>query len=71
MTHTKNPKVEIKREKTSLGSTYRIYIGGMLMGAALSRDSADKSVPRMLALYAKIKRQDQSMTRNRGHRISD
>lgn len=66
MTHTKGPKVEIKRENTSLGWTYRIYIGGMLMGAAFSRDAADRSVPRLLAIYAQAKRQDQSMTRSRG-----
>jgi hypothetical protein len=55
MTHTETPKVEIKRERASLGWTYRIYIGGMLMGAALSRDAAEKSTPRMLAIYAKAK----------------
>jgi hypothetical protein len=34
---TKKPKVQIKREKTSPGWAYRIYIVGMLMGASLSR----------------------------------
>jgi len=52
---TKKPKVKIKREKTSLGWLYRIYIDGMLMGGALSRDVAQKSVPRMLVIYERIR----------------
>jgi hypothetical protein len=51
---TKKPKIQIKREQTSLGWAYRIYIDGMLMGAMLSLDAAYKSVPRMLAIYEKI-----------------
>jgi len=51
---TKKPKVQIKREKASLGWAYRIYIDGMLMGAALSRDAANKSVPRMLIVYERL-----------------
>jgi hypothetical protein len=54
MPRTKKPKVKIKRERTSLGWAYRIYIGGILMGAALSRYEANKCVPRMLAIYARI-----------------
>jgi hypothetical protein len=52
---TKKPKVKIKREKTSLGWVYRVYIDGMLMGAALSRDAAKESVPRMLTIYERIR----------------
>jgi hypothetical protein len=55
MPRTKKPKVQIKREQTSLGWAYRIYIDGMLMGAALSREAANKSVPRMLAIYERIR----------------
>jgi hypothetical protein len=50
----KKPKVQIKREKTSLGWAYRIYIGGEMMGTALSRDAAKKSVPRMLKIYERV-----------------
>ena len=32
MARGKKLKVQIKREKTSLGWAYRIYIGGMYMG---------------------------------------
>jgi hypothetical protein len=63
---TKNPKVQIEREENSFGCTYRIYIGGMLMGATLSRDVAEKRVPHFLAIYAKAKRQDPSMMRQLG-----
>lgn len=55
MASTKKPKVKIKRTKTSLGWCYRIYIDGMLMGAALSRDVAKKSMPRMLAIYERVR----------------
>jgi hypothetical protein len=36
MSRTKKPKVQIKREKASLGWAYKIYIGGMYMGTALT-----------------------------------
>lgn len=54
---TKKPKVQIKREKTSLGWAYRIYVGGMYMGTALTQAGARDSVPRMLAIYERINRQ--------------
>jgi hypothetical protein len=41
LSRIKNPKVQIEREKNSFGCTYRIYIGGMLKGATLSRDVAE------------------------------
>ena len=34
MARTKKPKVQIKRQKVSLGWAYRIYIDGMYMGAS-------------------------------------
>ena len=51
MARTKKPKVQIKRQKTSLGWAYRIYIDGMYMGTGLTRASARESAPRMLAIY--------------------
>jgi len=57
LARTKKPKVVIKREKTSLGWAYRIYIGGMYMGTALTKASAREAVPRMLAIYERINRQ--------------
>jgi hypothetical protein len=51
---SKKPKVEIKRQKVSLGWAYRIYIGGMYMGTGLTRASARESVPRMLAIYERM-----------------
>jgi hypothetical protein len=63
---TKNPKVQIEREESSFGCAYRIYVGGMLMGATLSREVAEKRVPHFLAIYAKAKRQDLSMMRQLG-----
>jgi hypothetical protein len=51
MARTKKPKVVIKREKTSLGWAYVIYIDGMHMGAGLTKASAREAVPRMLAIY--------------------
>jgi hypothetical protein len=55
LARTKKPKVQIKREKTSLGWAYRIYIGGMYMGTALTKAGARESVPRMLATYDRMK----------------
>ena len=49
-------KVEIKREKTSLGWTYVIYINGMYMGDGLTRASAKDGAKRMLAIYEKTLR---------------
>jgi hypothetical protein len=40
MPRTKKPKVVIRRERTSLGWAYRIYINGEYMGAGLTRESA-------------------------------
>ena len=51
MARTKKPKVQIKRQKTSLGWAYRIYIDGMYMGTGLTRASARDGVKRMLANY--------------------
>jgi outer membrane biogenesis lipoprotein LolB len=51
MDRTKKPKVQIKRQKTSLGWAYRIYIDGMYMGTGLTRASARDGVKRMLANY--------------------
>jgi hypothetical protein len=54
MPRTKKPKVQIKREKTSLGWAYRIYIGDMYMGTGLTRASARDGAKRMLVLYNRI-----------------
>ena len=51
MARAKKPKVQIKRQKTSLGWAYRIYIDGMYMGTGLTRGSARDGVKRMLANY--------------------
>ena len=48
MARSKQPKVQIKREKTSLGWAYVIYIDGMYMGAGLTRTSAREGAKRML-----------------------
>ena len=40
MARTKKPKVQIKRQKVSLGWAYRIYIDGMYMGTGLTLASA-------------------------------
>ena len=37
MARTKKPKVQIKRQKLSLGWAYRIYIGGTYMGTGLTQ----------------------------------
>ena len=49
--HTKKPKVQIKRQKVSLGWAYRIYIDGMDMGTGLTQASARTGAKRMLANY--------------------
>ena len=51
MARTKKPKVQIKRQKTSLGWAYRIYIDGSYMGTGLTQASARNSVPQMLVIY--------------------
>jgi hypothetical protein len=53
---SKKPKVQIKRHKSSLGWVYRIYIGGMYMAAASSREVARESTGRMLAIYERTVR---------------
>ena len=55
MARTKSPKVQIKRQKTSLGWAYRIYIDGMYMGTGLTRASARDGAKRMLVIYEKIR----------------
>jgi hypothetical protein len=54
MARDKKPNVEIKRERVPLGVTYRVYINGMLMGGALSRNAAEKNVSHMLDIYARL-----------------
>ena len=56
MARIKKPKVQIKRQRVSLGWAYRIYIDGTYMGTGLTQASARESVPRMLAIYEKAKR---------------
>jgi hypothetical protein len=51
MARTKKPKVEIKRQRTSLGWAYRIYVDGAYMGAGLTQASAREGAKRMLAVY--------------------
>ena len=51
MARTKKPKVQIKRQKVSLGWAYRVYIDGMYTGTSLTRASARDGVKRMLANY--------------------
>ena len=55
MARTKKPKVQIKRQKTSLGWAYRIYIDGTL-GTGLTRASARDGAKRMLANYERAMR---------------
>ena len=55
MARTKKPKVQIKRQKTSLGWAYGIYIDGMYVGTGLTRASARDGAQRMLANYEKIR----------------
>jgi hypothetical protein len=53
---TKKPKVQIKRQKTSLGWAHRIYIDGMYMGTGLTRASARGGAQRMLVNYERARR---------------
>jgi len=55
MPRTKKPKVQIKRQKTSLGWAYRIYIDGMYMGTGLTKASARDGAKRMLAIYERTR----------------
>ena len=55
MARTKKPKVQIKRQKVSLGWACRIYIDGMYMGTGLTRASARDGAKRMLANYDTIR----------------
>ena len=56
MARAKKPKVQIKRQKTSLGWAYRIYIDGTYMGTGLTRASARDGAKRMLANYERARR---------------
>ena len=56
MARTKKPKVQIKRQKVSLGWAYRIYIDGMYMGTGLTQASAREGAKRMLVVYEKAGR---------------
>ena len=55
MAHTKKPKVQIKRQKVSLGWAYRIYIHGTYMGTGLTQASARDGAKRMLVIYEKAR----------------
>jgi hypothetical protein len=57
MARAKKPKVQIKREKTSLA--YRIYIDGMYMGAGLTMAFAREGAKRMLVIHEKTMRRNQ------------
>ena len=48
MPHPKQPKVEIKRTKTSLGWAYRIYVDGAYVGTGLTQASARDGAKRVL-----------------------
>jgi hypothetical protein len=50
---TKKPKVQIKREKTSLGWAYVIYINGMYMGTGLTAASAREGAKQILERKSK------------------
>ena len=56
MARTKKPKVQIKRQKVSLGWAYRIYIDGTYMGAGLTMASARTGAKQMLANYERARR---------------
>ena len=59
MARTKKPKVQIKRQKVSLGWAYRIYIDGMYMGTGLTKASARTGAQQMLVNYEKARRRNQ------------
>lgn len=52
---SEKPKVHIKRQKTSLGWAYRIYIDGAYVGTGLTQASARTGAKRMLAIYDRIR----------------
>ena len=54
--HRKKPKVQIKRQKTSLGWAYRIYIDNSYAGTGLTQASARDGTQRMLANYERARR---------------
>ena len=54
MARNKKPKVQIKRQKVSLGWAYRIYIDGAYMGTGLTRASARDGAKRMLVIYDRM-----------------
>ena len=54
MARTKKPKVQIKRQKVSLGWAYRIYIDGTYMGTGLTQASARTGAKRMLVIYDRM-----------------
>ena len=56
MARTKKPKVQIKRQKVSLGWAYRIYIDGSYMGTGLTQASARAGAKRMLVKYERASR---------------
>jgi hypothetical protein len=66
MARTKKPKVQIKRQKTSLGWAYRIYIDGMYYGDRLTRASARTGAQRMLAINERVKRNQLSKIHHDG-----
>ena len=51
MARATKPKVHIKRQKTSLGWAYRIYIDGSYVGTGLTQASARDGSRRMLVIY--------------------
>ena len=55
MARTKKPKVQIRRQKASLGWAYRVYIDGMYTGTSLTRASARDGTQRMLANYERAR----------------
>ena len=55
MARAKKPKVRNKRQKTSLGWAYRIYVDGTYMGSGLTQASAREGAKRMLDNYEKTK----------------
>ena len=56
MARTKKPKVQVRRQKVSLGWAYRIYIDGTYMGTGLTQASARTAAKQMLVNYEKAKR---------------
>ena len=54
MARVRKPKVQIKRQRTSVGWAYRIYIDGAYMGTGLTTKSAREGAKRMLVIYERI-----------------